>query len=737
MADVMILPNPATLLRDLVTRAGLRPAITANGADKDLDDIATDGRPSSTGDLMLIVEAQLTQLLKVECGEAFAEFCRQMWSMTREAFQALAQNVDTSTIADDHGATLVQREFNIPILYAFADYVAERFPGPELAVWWASPFSAWVSWAAGRTGIAEAALCDRIMIHFEVDQRSVERWLKGDLLEKLKCPYRNRLTEIIAEEKKIQIEIEIIDQITTWLVLAISFQSLPSEFRSELQSYGETGHHLSWTPEEAIDKLNIRSALHGQGPIFEATAPLVLKITESLSEPELDQAEVQSALSKFKSLISADIGLLKRGCQFTYDRLAAKFAARTGMQLEALELYDAAVKGAWWYGGPAQKRIIHEALLYAVGIGGKAAVVERYWDRAFMLGLNTWPKRPLDSQERRRLALGFEREFQGQKAQDRVPPRFEVTLQNGPLIISKEMLKNPNRVTKFADDRTRRTPLMQAVQQGTLADVQRLIAAGGDPNAFIPESGQGPLSTAMYRACNQKDPSIMEYLLSLDLSTETVNRRFSTRRETPLKLAIEMANASAVSRLIDLGASFEADCEQQPSALCYAVGLFYTSIHTSDCTQEQAYNEGKGGADAYDAKDGAVLDADLAARRQAMVALRYESPDNARIFDFVREYFTPNADDLRKVIHVLLRRGANPNRPYRVDGDLVHEWTPTLFAAQIGDLEIFEGFVEAGGDYKRSVSTGSFLEHRDALWIALSYKRDAIVSWLMQRQQNH
>lgn len=202
MADVMILPNPATLLRDLVTRAGLRPAITANGADKDLDDMATDGRPSSTGDLMLSLEAQLTQLLKVECGEAFAEFCRQSWSMTREAFQALAQNVDTSTIADDHGATLVQREFNIPILYAFADYVAERFPGPERAVWWASPFSAWVSWAAGRTGIAEAVLCDRIMIHFEVDQRSVERWREGRPIDKLKYPYRDKLIEIIANGKK-------------------------------------------------------------------------------------------------------------------------------------------------------------------------------------------------------------------------------------------------------------------------------------------------------------------------------------------------------------------------------------------------------------------------------------------------------------------------------------------------------------------------------------------------------
>jgi len=200
-----------------------------------------------------------------------------------------------------------------------------------------------------------------------------------------------------------------------------------------------------------------------------------------------------------------------------------------------------------------------------------------------------------------------------------------------------------------------------------------------------------------------------------------------------LKLAIEMANASAVNRLIDLGANLEVDCEQQPSALCYAVGLFYASIHTDDRSQERAYYEGKGGTDVYDAKDGAVLDADVAARRQAMAALRYASPENARIFNFVREYFTPCVNDLRKVIHVLLKRGANANQPYRVDADSVYEWTPTLFAAQIGDRDIFEALIEAGGDYMRTLTAGSPLKRQDALWITVEHKRESIVNFLLRK----
>jgi hypothetical protein len=152
--------------------------------------------------------------------------------------------------------------------------------------------------------------------------------------------------------------------------------------------------------------------------------------------------------------------------------------------------------------------------------------------------------------------------------------------------------------------------------------VKQLIAAGGDPNDFIQESGEGPLSFAMRRACDHKDTAIMEYLLSLDLLPATVNRQVSTKRETPLKIAIEMADANSVERLICLGAEIEAHCDYVPSALCYSMLLLHGSIHRNDPTQELAYLAGKGCADVYDAKDGAVLDADLASRRQALAAMR-------------------------------------------------------------------------------------------------------------------
>lgn len=291
-----------------------------------------------------------------------------------------------------------------------------------------------------------------------------------------------------------------------------------------------------------------------------------------------------------------------------------------------------------------------------------------------------------------------------------------------------------------AEGRTRRTPLMVAIQEGTLDDVERLIAAGGDPNDFIPESGEGPLSYAMRRACDRKDTIIMDYLLGLNLRPETVNRPASTKRETPLKIAIEMAHAPTVSRLIELGANVEAACDYLPSALSYAMTLFHGSLHRDDPTQEQGYFEGKAPADVYDAKEGVVLDVDLASRRARLRDLANASERNRQIRDAVFDYFVRPPGDHREVIRALLSGGADANRRYRVEAQHLAEWTPTLFAAQVGDLAVFQMLVEhAGancGDPDLTLMPPSSLKRFDALWVAIDHGQHSIASYLVERERH-
>jgi ankyrin repeat protein len=245
----------------------------------------------------------------------------------------------------------------------------------------------------------------------------------------------------------------------------------------------------------------------------------------------------------------------------------------------------------------------------------------------------------------------------------------------------------------------------------------------------------------MRRACDRKDASIMDYLLGLQLSKETVNRSASTKRETPLKLAVEMGNAGAVSRLIALGANVEAACDHLPSALCYAMALFHESLHRNDLTQQLAYAAGKTRADVYDAKEGAVLDVDLAARRQRQFDLAHASERNQQMWKAVRDYFYRSPEDYRNVIRALLAGGANANCRYRVEPHQLEEWTPTLFAAQVGDLDVFRMLVEHSGENRGdpalTLTPPTGLKRLDALWVAVGYEQHAIVSYLQGRKNEH
>ena len=438
-----------------------------------------------------------------------------------------------------------------------------------------------------------------------------------------------------------------------------------------------------WGLEEVLRAIGQASNRAGDVPLRHQVIPLLQTIQMMFSTKGHNKVALQERLDQLLGLIErADPGL-HSSYRHIHAWFAARHAAMLGEKGAALKNYAKAVSGAWWRAGQNQHPILNEALLYAVGIGEKDAAND-YWDKTFMLGLNQRPKRPLDNQELRRIAFGFEQMFAPQKAKDRIPPSLEIRSTDDAFILGNKHLANPNQKTKYAEGRTRRTPLMVAIQEGTLNDVKQLLAVGGDPNDFISESGEGPLSYAMHRAWRQKDTLIMDYLLSLKTFTGTVNRPSSTRRQTPLQVAIEMANASAVRRLIELGADVEQRCDRLPSALSLSVTFLYNSIHLNDRTQEQAYLAGKTQANSYDAKQGAVLDVDTAAQRTLSHMLRNTSERKRQILSAARDYFTLPPANHRAVIQALLDGGADANRRYPVEAHHLAEWTPTLFAAQTG-----------------------------------------------------
>lgn len=730
--STIVLPRLGTLFRCLVTSAGYRSLLAESGLDKDLDDLALDARPGSSADLLLGLENAVARGLANDSGVRWSRLLRWAWRETRNALQKVVREVDTTPIPAEEGREAFHVGFAVPMLSGLVRLASTEFPGIDLDKWWVSPMAAWVEAAAALLGGAEHE--DEVISRLHDTPRTTERWMAGKPVGELRHPFRRTVLLALGPHGE-TCPPDRVDMLTGWLTLTVAVQSLPEPERDALRRNFGLRQRQPWNLDDFVATLQRRSHAAGDRQVRAQAMALLQQVQQGFSSRPRDLYLVERHLADFRHLLDQEPDFWRQSYQNMHHRFSGRLAALQGRDDDALYLYAAAVDGVWWRGGPNQHLILREALLHAVGVGDLVRA-KRYWDRTFMLGLNRWPKKALDEQERRRLAFSFERDFAPCKAKDRIPPGLEIMEREGPFGLTAEQLKHPNKKVKHAEGRTRRTPLMDAVREGTLADVERALAAGGDPDDYIKESGEGPLSYAMRRACDRHDPAIMEHLLKLELSLETVNRPASTSRETPLKIAIEMADAAAVERLIVLGADVERACSHMSSALCYAMMLLHESIHTDDRTQEHAYLAGRTGADVHDAKDGVALDADLVARRQRLATLRDASSENRAIFDAVMQWRARPPEPRRRVVSALLEHGANPNRRYKVErGDLA-EWTPTLVAAQIGDLAVFRSLIEHGGDPDLLLMQTSSLDRRDAMWVAVIHQQRAIIDLLVERTRS-
>jgi ankyrin repeat protein len=724
----VIFPRLGQLLRTLITGSGYRGVLAAAGLGKDLDDLAVEARPGSQCVLMQAAEKAWIEAIGKDCGTEWQRVTQFIWQQARSAVQQAVLSVDSTALAGN-GSKLVAGTFSNPVLCSLAGFAARTISGPDMETWWLQPFRSWVAHVAKLAGIAEEKLLDNVANFLEADGRSIARWQSGDPIGLLAPPYSVAVQAAIGKDAEARISARDIGRMAGWLMATVALQSQPDALRAKWDGEYRLQRYQTWSLETACANLARTAVKEGCRPARGLAVPLLHKAEALFAVKPLDEAALDAALLEFDKLIRTETDERQQSYRYIHDWFRGRLEAMRGNEVAALACYAAAVEGAWWRAGPNQHPLLNEALLYGVGVGKKAAA-EHYWDKVHLLGLNRWPKRTIDSQELRRLSFGFEKIFAPLKAKERVPPPMEVTLTEEPFALTPGQFANPNRKAKFAEGRTRRTPFMEAVRDGTLDDVRQMLEAGGDVDDYIPESGEGPLTYAMRRACGRKDPAIMRYLLEQRIMPETVNRSASTMRETPLKIAVEMADAESVRRLAALGASLEARCGSMPSALCYAMAVLYESVNRNNAELQQAYLSGKVPGDVYDAKEGAVLDADLAARRQRLAAMREASERNGEIFKAVMEYMLRSPGEIKSVIAALLECGAEPNKRYKVEAGHLAEWTPTLFAAQIGDLEVFQMLVSYGGDPAAQLMPASSLERYDALWVAVSHKQVPIIQFL-------
>lgn len=727
MSREIVLLIPGAALRILITASGYRPWFNSRGLDKDLDDLALEKRPGSNFELLQDCQAQWLRAIREDCGADWSNLIDSAWHRHSSLLRLFARDTDTTAMIPERAREALLPLLIIPELSGFIRRASREIPLLDLKTWWEVPFVTWLQVAASQSGLPAAQLRQRVVNHLDIDERTLDRWQQGESIGLNLWPYRVSVQALLTGSSLTAKQVE---RLTGWLVMAVALQSLSAELRDSVKRDFHMHDHRPLKSEQQVrEQLKREAADRSSLPLRDQVAPVLADLDRMFADARGNQRQIRDRLDWLQALYERGSPLVRAAHEYLWSWLSARLAANLGEKDKALELYAAACKQGWWRAGRNQHAILREALCYAVGVGDKVGA-RHYWDRCYLLGLNNPPQLELDEQVLRRLSFEFERLFAPQKAAQRIPPAMRVEMPDKPFSPSSTDLKKPNALRKYADGRVRYTPLMNAVLWGELEHVKRLVQAGGDPNVFIPESGENALIMALRRAYERKDPEIFQYLLTLDISPETANRPASTKRETPLQIAMNMADSVVVDRLIALGANVEQACFTSPSALVYAMALLHDSIHVSDPAQLKAYLEGRVPADAFDAKCGTILDCELSAQRQGWHAMLAE-PRKKLIFEAVRKHFSGSANALREVVTTLLAKGADPNRRYADFNGHRDRWTPTLFAAQLGDLDVLKAMIAAGGDPWASLEEDDSLSEKNALWVAVAYQRHTVVEHLL------
>jgi hypothetical protein len=727
MNDLAVLPTPSKVLRTLITATGYRPCLDGKGVDRDLDHLALEKRPGSNFDLLKDGQTQWLRAIRDDAGADWSNLAESAWNRHNKLLCSLARNTDTTGMIPDRARPIIFRMLVIPEISGLVRRANLEIPLLDVQQWWDSPFAAWLIVAQQQSKLSAKQLLERLANHVDLDERTLDRWQQGSVIGKGLWPYRDTVDAVFDECKLPSLQVE---RLAGWLIMVVAIQSLPAELRYTVnRDFFMHGQQPLKTEEQLIALLKREAADRHSLLVRDQAASVRDEIRSLLANAVGNQKAIRDRLYWLRSLCERSTPQISAAHEYLWHWLSASLAANLGETDNALKLYATACHAAWWRAGQNQHPLIHEALCYAVGVGDQVQA-NHYWDKCFLLGLNEAPKRALDEQVMRRISFEFERLFASQKAKQRIPPAIRLEVMEKPFALSSRDLEKPNALRKHADGRVRYTPLMNAVLRGELEHVITLVQAGGDPNVFIDESGENALIMALRRAEDRKDPVILQYLLTLDISPETANRPASTKRETPLQIAMNMADAKVVERLIDLGADVEQSCFTSPSALIYAMALLHDSIHVNDPAQLNAYLEGRVPADVFDAKNGAILDCELPAQRQSWHAMLAD-PKKKLIFEAVVQHYSRTANERRQVVMTLLAKEADPNRRYPDFSGHRDLWTPTLFAAQLGDLDVLKAMIEAAGNPWLSLEEDRPTGEKNALWAAVSYKRKSVIEYLL------
>lgn len=385
----------------------------------------------------------------------------------------------------------------------------------------------------------------------------------------------------------------------------------------------------------------------------------------------------------------------------------------SGRYKEALDQYETAFAGARYRSGPITKAILNELLIVTAFMDRKSE--GKPWaEWAHAVGFTPEVRDPV---------LAYISFFRPEAHYpERSNPRLARALKSlkGRYTVlnsdwANERLDHRNK-NRFRKDfgRIPKTELMIHAARGDVRKVRALLDHGADPNVVAEDN-----STALIQAIGS--PECVDLILPR-CTPETVNRVTKAKGNSALGLAVERADPGLVASLIAAGA----DVNQSYGEMRF--NPLYDAVRRcsnwrpspedllSDDTMHSALKHAPPLPDVF---RHALVEDQIAALKQ-MMAATLANPRHRMILDgLVGVVFDGPTEERLRIVEILLKAGADPNGPEPG----LHDFTPFLLAAEMGDVPLFELLRRHGGRLDIVTEAG-----QSSLWLA-AWKRQ----WNMVR----
>jgi ankyrin repeat protein len=765
-------PKLGKVLSDLIVSAGFRKAFEEVGEEKTLNDLSRERRSTTLLDNLYCCEDLAARFIGEDLGLDWARFLWNEWGLVKKDLQTVTSSISFYQPEDGKSSYFqahIESLLTAPLIARFLRRAAAVFGSPPLATWLQAPLDEWIRYCSSVTGLDEreswALLGPFSSGDPENVDRTLRRWRAGERPGLLATPY-SRLVVLGSSDRTPK---RALMQVAAWLCITRAVLEMPEVLNAKVRQLVRDEKVINWNASKFIKKMLSddpisRDLLRYQQERF----PDMLSLFRQVNIFEDGRLIIQQ-LRAGQKLGLAQVKVSGSEFDFLMKWLEAINFANDNQSSDALLAYDEAVDFAWWKAGISQVELIKEAMIYAVGMANRKDA-RRYWNLLQLLGVVSEQESKLEDANFYRFAYTFEAYFPG------ITPKTTPDSPPGVLFSTQKTdVKRPrtdpvNRIFKIDGTNERTTQLVSAVKSGELRRVEKLLSHGADVNIKIKKANSTALSAALYAALEKKRELMLIDMLAdrvpwhvrkerknflkislriihslLDAtprpSLDTVNSEDFAEGEKPMKLAIELGDAEIVEKLIRLGADRQHGGRKSPCLLTYCMTLFRNATEGAE-PDLHTYASGDSFSDSFELQAGVLLKQDKVFARNTIVPQQHLADDASRAkFSEMMKRCVARPDDIRGIMKMLLAKDrryptepADPNKEVPVRR-MIERFTPTLYAAELGDLEIFEILVEAGGKWKRPLYPFEVTGNIDALGIALHHGKQDIVDFLKRLEK--